>query len=135
MDSCHKLICLRKVEGKNSLYLSCSRQQPCQSEVPDMQQLSWEIIIEQDLLLHFNTKLLCTVSVLIKILNLDHIKSVVCTLVNYYLFSKLYVCTCFAYEPHAPQNETAQSTIDSFYRLYIVSTINRSTINHWHPYI
>ncbi len=44
--------------------LSCSRAQPCQSEVPDMQQLSREIIIEHDLLLHFNTKELCTVSVL-----------------------------------------------------------------------
>ncbi len=37
-----------QVVGKNSLYLSCSRQQPCQSEVPDMQQLSREIIIERD---------------------------------------------------------------------------------------
>ncbi len=37
-------------------YLSCSRPQPCQSEVPDMQQLSREIIIEHDLLLHINTK-------------------------------------------------------------------------------
>ncbi len=52
-----------QVVGKNSLYLSCSRQQPCQSEVPGMQQLSREIIIEHDLLLHFNTKELCTVSV------------------------------------------------------------------------
>jgi len=36
-----------------------------QSEVLDMQQLSREIIIEHDLLLQFNTKLLCTVSILI----------------------------------------------------------------------
>ncbi len=45
-----------QVVGKNSLYLACSRPQPCQSEVPDMQQLSREIIIEHDLLQHFNTK-------------------------------------------------------------------------------
>ncbi len=44
-----------QVVGKTSLYLSCSRQ----SEVPDMQQLSMEIIIEHDLLLHFNTKERC----------------------------------------------------------------------------
>ncbi len=50
-----------QVVGKTRLYLSCSRQ----SEVPDMQQLSMEIIIEHDLLLHFNTKERCTVSVLI----------------------------------------------------------------------
>ncbi len=45
-----------QVVGKNSLYLSCSRPQPCQSEVPDMQQLYREIIIEHDWLLYFNTK-------------------------------------------------------------------------------
>ncbi len=44
-------------ERINKLYelIDCPAQS-CQREVPDMQLLSMEIIIEHDLLLHFNTK-------------------------------------------------------------------------------